>query len=161
ILAKDVTLSPQDLAARIGRDRISVLFLTTPLFNLVARESPGAFARLRYLLFGGEAVDPRRVRDVLRAGAPEHLLHVYGPTEATPFATFFPVDDVPADAVDIPIGRPISNTEVYVLDDHSRPVPIGVPGEIAIGGPGLADGYLNQPGLTAERFVAHPFRDEP
>ena len=94
------------------------------------------------MLFGGEAAEPRCVAAALRDGRPRRLLHVYGPTETTTFATWHEVRHVADDAASVPIGRPIANTEVYVLDDQLEPVPIGVPGEIYIGGPGLARGYL-------------------
>jgi aspartate racemase len=161
VLPRDVTLSPRALAAEIERNEISALFLTTALFNQVARENPGAFRPLRHLLFGGEAVEPKWVRTVLAEGAPERLLHVYGPTETTTFATWHLVEAVEDRAATIPIGRPITSTEAYVLDAWERPVPVGVPGELYIGGPGVARGYLGRPELTEEKFIPHPFSDEP
>ena len=120
--------------------------------------TPGYLRVFKQVLFGGEAVNPEPVRRVLESGGPpRRLLHVYGPTECTTFATFYPVTHVEKDAASIPIGRPISNTTAYVLDQHGNPLPIGVPGELYLGGPGLAQRYLNQPELTRERFVAHPF----
>jgi amino acid adenylation domain-containing protein len=160
VLPRDVTLSPRTLTAEIERHEISALFLTTALFNQVARENPGAFRPLRHLLFGGEAVEPKWVRKVLAEGAPGRLVHVYGPTETTTFATWHLVEAVEDEAATIPIGRPIANTEAYVLDARQRPVPIGVPGELYIGGDGLARGYLSRPELTAEKFVPDPFSDE-
>jgi acyl-CoA synthetase (AMP-forming)/AMP-acid ligase II len=81
------------------------------------------------------------------------LLHVYGPTECTTFATFYPVSGVEENARTVPIGRPISNTTAYVLDNYGNPLPVGVPGELYLGGPGVAAGYLHRPELTRERFV--------
>ncbi|MBZ5554816.1 MAG: amino acid adenylation domain-containing protein [Acidobacteriia bacterium] len=156
-IPRDVILSPQAFAKALRDQNISVMFLTTALFNQMAREAPGAFAHLRYLLFGGEAVDPRWAREVLHTHPPQRLLHVYGPTETTTFATWHPVDGVEPDAVTIPIGRPISNTEAYILDSNLQPVPIGLSGELHLGGDGLAQGYLNRPDLTAEKFIPHPF----
>jgi len=152
-----VALAPRELEAFIERRRLSVLFLTTALFNQVVREVPAAFAGLRCLLFGGEAVDARRVRQVLDRGRPGRLLHVYGPTESTTFASYQPVARVDPAAETVAIGRPLSNTRLYVLDDRFRPCPMGVPGELAIGGDGLARGYLGRPAATAERFVPDPF----
>ncbi len=82
---------------------------------------------------------------------------MYGPTESTTYASWHLVEDVPAGASTIPIGAPLSNTQLYLLDRHLEPVPPGVPGEIHIGGDGLARGYWRRPGLTAERFVPDPF----
>src|SRR6185369_7269590 len=93
---------------------ISVLFVTTALFNQIARETPGGLASLRCLLFGGELVDPTAVCTVLRDGPPARLLHVYGPTETTTFATWHRVESVlPGETV--PIGRPLANGTLYVL----------------------------------------------
>ena len=157
VIPRETVLSPSALAAELERIGISTLFVTTALFNQMARDAPAAFRFCRQVLFGGEAVEPRWVKAVLEEGGPRRLLHVYGPTEATTFATWYEVRAVAADASTVPIGRPIANTEVYVLDRHGEPVPVGVPGEICIGGPGLAAGYFRQPQLTAERFVPHPF----
>jgi amino acid adenylation domain-containing protein len=160
-ISKEVALSPQDLAAHIREQGISVMFLTTALFNQLAREVPGAFSSLREVLFGGEAVDPRWVREVLTKAPPKRLLHVYGPTESTTFATWYLVQAVAEEATTVPIGRPISNTQAYVLDSQLQPVPVGVTGELYIGGDGLARGYFNCPELTAERFIPNPFGQEP
>ncbi|MDX2705104.1 non-ribosomal peptide synthase/polyketide synthase [Streptomyces sp. PA03-6a] len=152
---RDVLLSPERLMAQIERSGITTMFVTTALFNRLAAESPGGLGRLRYLLFGGEAVDPLSVRRVLELGAPKHLLHVYGPTETTTFATWQPVERVEGGSV--PIGGPVSGNRLYVLDAALRPVPPGVAGELYVSGAGLAHGYVDRPALTAERFVASPF----
>ncbi|WP_419183617.1 non-ribosomal peptide synthase/polyketide synthase [Scytonema hofmannii] len=157
-VSKEVALSPSYFAALIREQGISVLFLTTALFNQIAQVAPSAFNSLRYLLFGGEAVDPKWVQEVLKHGRPQRLLHVYGPTENTTFTSWYLVQDVPKDATTIPIGRPIANTLLYILDKSLQPVPIGVPGELHIGGEGLARGYLNRPELTQEKFIPNPFR---
>jgi non-ribosomal peptide synthetase component F len=129
------------------------------LFNQIARDASAVLFR-RQVLFGGEAVERRWVDAALREGRPSRLLHVYGPTETTTFATWHEIRNVGARATTIPIGRPIANTEVYLLDAHGEPVAPGVPG-----GPhrraGLALGYLGRPDLTAERFIAHPFDATP
>jgi hypothetical protein len=114
------------------------------------------FHALDHLLFGGELLDPSAVRRVLAAGPPRRLLHVYGPTEATTFATWHLVTDADAQAA-IPIGRPIANTTVRILDRHGQLAPVGVRGELCIGGPGVSRGYWNRPELTAERFLADRF----
>ncbi len=161
VIPREVVLAPRAFAARLEHERVTTVFLTTALFNHVAREVPAAFGGCRTVLFGGEAVEPQWVEAVVRAAPPRRLLHMYGPTEATTFATWHDVHAVAPGTVTIPIGRPIANTEVYILDAHGEPAPVGVPGEIYIGGPGLACGYIGRPELSAERFVPHPFAAEP
>jgi amino acid adenylation domain-containing protein len=153
LFAPDVVLAPKIFAQQLKERGVTTMFLTTALFNLMAQTEPAAFGRLRNLLFGGEACDPQCIRAVLQHGAPQRLLHVYGPTESTTFASWHLVEDVPRDATTVPIGRAVSNTTLYVLDQQLQPVPVGVTGELFIGGDGLAREYLGQPELTAEKFI--------
>ncbi len=157
IMDREVVLSARTLAAELRRRGVTTMFLTTALFNQLTQEVPDLVAPLRQVLVGGEALDPRRIRAVLREGRPGRLLNGYGPTETTTFATWHQIESVPDDALTIPIGRPIANTTAYVLDRFLEPVPLGVAGELYLGGPGLARGYLGRPGLTAERFIPDPF----
>ncbi len=157
-ISLDVALSPTDFARELREQKISVLFLTTAWFNQIAAEQPDAFATNRVVLFGGEAVDPKWVRAVLKE-PPRHLLHVYGPTENTTFSTWHEIREVAPDATTIPIGKPIANSQCYILDPHLNPVPFGVPGELHVAGDGLARGYWNQPELTAQKFIPNPCRD--
>lgn len=123
----------------------------------LARELP----RLRLWIASGEAL-PVDVARRFRCAYPEaRLVNLYGQSEAAYDATAYVVDDLDEAATTVPIGRPIANVEVYVLDRHLHLAPIGAVGEIWVGGAGLARGYWNRPDLTAERFVPHPFRDEP
>jgi amino acid adenylation domain-containing protein len=154
---RETTLSPPDFVAELQQQQISILFLTTALFNQIANQIPAAFQSLKHLLFGGELVNPECVRSVLQQGKPQHLIHVYGPTENTTFSTWYEVHDVPENATAVPIGQAITNTQVYLLDAELNPVPPGVRGEIYLGGVGLARGYLNRPELTAERFLRAEF----
>ncbi|NEQ65236.1 MAG: amino acid adenylation domain-containing protein, partial [Symploca sp. SIO2D2] len=157
VITKSVILSPQEFVNYIKQQQISVLFLTTALFNQLAYSVPEAFSTLKHLLFGGEAVDPRAVKQVLDKGAPEQLLHVYGPTENTTFSSCYKVTQVAEVATNLPIGKPISNTQTYILDSQLQPVTIGVVGELHIGGDGLAIGYHKRPELTASKFIPNPF----
>ncbi len=153
IFDQEQILSPGEFASALQEAGVTTLFLTTAMFNLMAREQVSVFAGFKHVLFGGEAVDPGSVRRVLAGGKPARLLHVYGPTENTTFSTWYEINKVDDDATTVPIGRPIANTTAYVLDEHQRPVPVGVPGELYLGGDGLATGYLNRDELTAEKFV--------
>jgi amino acid adenylation domain-containing protein len=150
-----------DLGFTIGRHRVTTLFLTTALFNLAVEQQVEALRPLRQLFNGGEAASPwhfARAIEELRDGA---VIHVYGPTESTTFTCWqrMPKSFTVADA--IPIGRPIANTTVHLLDEQLRPVDVGATGELCIGGDGLARGYLNNPELTREKFIPDPFSDEP
>jgi amino acid adenylation domain-containing protein len=161
IVPQSKLLEPGSFAALLAEARVSVLFLSTGLFNQYAEQLASAFAKLRYLMFGGQAADPAIVRQLLRVGAPEHLLNGYGPTETTTFASSHTLDLLEEDTRSIPIGSPIAQTQIYILDAHRQPVPIGVRGELWIGGAGVTLGYLNRPELTQMRFVRDPFSADP
>ncbi|HEY0859107.1 MAG TPA: amino acid adenylation domain-containing protein, partial [Albitalea sp.] len=161
VVDQDTLLDPQRFAQQLLDERVSVLWLTVGLFNQVADTLAPAFARLRCLIVGGDALDPVIVERVLRCGRPQRLLNGYGPTETTTFAATFEIEAVAPGQRSIPIGRPIGNTRLYILDALGQPVPVGVAGELHIGGHGVALGYLNHPALTAERFLPDPFDDEP
>ncbi|UWU82886.1 amino acid adenylation domain-containing protein [Bradyrhizobium yuanmingense] len=143
-------------ARALEQHGVTSLFLTTALFNQYTSSIAPTLAHLKYLLCGGERGDLASFLRLLKEKGPVRLIHCYGPTETTTFATFWtcPAD---FDGSVAPIGRPIANTRVYVLDGHGAPVPFGAVGELYIGGAGVARGYLNRPELTAERFIASPF----
>src|SRR5256885_1419964 len=155
IFRPELLLTVRDFTEAMARHQITSMFLTTALFNQIAAEAPAAFRNLRQLFFGGEAADPKWVAEVLRHGPPERLLNMYGPTEGTTYATWHLIEELPENAQSVPIGRPIANTSAWVLDVKMNLVPIGVPGELHVGGDGLAIGYLNRPKLTAEKFINH------
>jgi amino acid adenylation domain-containing protein len=159
IAPKEIVLSPDKFERFLTEQGITVLFLTTELFHRLAREKPSMFRSLKWLLFGGSATDARIVRAVRSSGVTAKMLNMYGPTECTTFATFFDAAQTREEHTTVPIGRPISGTEAYVLDRNGHLVPQGVPGELCIGGQGLARGYLNHAQLTAERFRMHTLPD--
>ena len=161
VVPQEVVISPPDLAAFLRQQAITILFVTTALFRMLAAHTANVFAPVHLVLVGGDRLDPRWPRLVLEAGPPRRLLNVYGPTENTTFSCWHPICALAPDATTVPIGRPVANTAVYLLDDKRQPVPVGVPGEIYLGGDGLARGYLNLPALTAERFIQHPFSNAP
>ncbi|MGF6737219.1 amino acid adenylation domain-containing protein [Paraburkholderia atlantica] len=156
IVAMQAVADPSSFARALKQHRVTSLFLTTALFNQFTSSIAPTLAQLKYLLCGGEPNDLRSFLRVLKEEGPVRLVHCYGPTETTTFATVW---NCPADfnGSVVPIGRPISNTRAYLLDGHGEPVPFGAVGELYIGGAGVARGYLNRPELTAERFIASPF----
>jgi amino acid adenylation domain-containing protein len=156
---EEVRLQADAFIAWMADERVSSAYLP-PFFLREYREwverNPGR-AALRRLLVGVEPIPEARLAAIARAVPGLAVINGYGPTEATVCSTLY---GVPADADDerpAPIGRPVANTHVHVLDDEGAPVPAGVPGELYIGGEGLARGYLNRPGQTAARFVPDPF----
>ncbi|WP_133822061.1 non-ribosomal peptide synthetase, partial [Tahibacter aquaticus] len=158
VVPADVVLEPARLNRALVEGGVTALWLTVGLFNEYVDALGEAFAQLQHLLIGGDALDPRSVARLLgSAQRPRRLLNGYGPTETTTFATTHEITAVGDPRRSIPIGRPIGNTQVHILDAQGQPVPLGVAGELHIGGDGVARGYLNQPQLTAERFVADPF----
>ena len=155
VVEQAVLLSQAALASLLQEQAISVLWMTAGLFHQYADALMPVLAQLRYLIVGGDVLDPLVIDRVLKHGKPLHLLNGYGPTEATTFATTHEITQVGEGG--IPIGRPIANAQAYVLDAHRQLLPLGVVGELYIGGAGVAKGYLNQPQLTAETFIPNPF----
>jgi amino acid adenylation domain-containing protein len=153
---EDARLDAERLRDFIVAERITVAFVPTPLAEqLMALEWP-ADTVLRVLLTGADTL-----HRYPPPGLPFTVVNNYGPTEATVVATSAPVPPIGATDRRPSIGRPIANTQVWILDEQRRPVGIGVAGELYIGGAGVARGYRNRPELTAERFVADPFSGEP
>jgi amino acid adenylation domain-containing protein len=160
-------ISARAFLGEIERLGITVLNLPTAFWHewVVALPAGARLPRsLRLVIVGGElaTVDAYRRWQAL-AGDRVRWLNTYGPTEATVVATIWDPERQPAPPDDpvLPIGRPLPNVRAYVLDLHARPVPVGVPGELGIGGVGVAAGYLNRPDLTTERFVPDPFSTAP
>lgn len=153
-------LQPEVLRGLIQQNGVTVLHLTAGLFSQSVDSLAPALTSLRFLLVGGGAVDVAAVARVLSQSRPQHLLHCYGSTETTTFATVCEITAIDETVRRLPIGRPIANTRVYLLDGDGAPVPFGAVGELYIGGAGVARGYLNRPELTAERFLVDPFSAE-
>nr|QEO74431.1 condensation domain-containing protein [uncultured bacterium] len=149
-------LSIDELGRIVQRFGVTALWLTAGLFHAMAEHDLQALHGVRYLLAGGDVLSPEHMR-AARAALPEtRLINGYGPTENTTFTCCHPVGPEPDTSRFLPIGRPITNTRVYVLDPDLHPVPLGVSGELCTGGDGLARGYLGRPDLTAERFLPDP-----
>ena len=156
----EITWVPKDLVQQLQEQQITVMFLTVGLFDRVASTIPDGFQSLRCLIVGGEAVDSKSAQRVLERGSPQKLLNGYGPTENATFSCCYEIARIPAGATNIPIGRPVANSFAYILDSFESPVPIGVRGELYVGGDGLARCYLNRPDLTAEKFIPNPFGEK-
>jgi amino acid adenylation domain-containing protein len=146
----------------IAGEGVDTVWLTTGLFHQVVDERPGALAPIRQLLAGGDVLSPSHVRRAIQVPpAGRVLVNGYGPTESTLFTTCQAMWSPGEVREPVAIGRPVNGTQVYVLDRGFRPVPFGVPGELYIGGDGLARCYDGRPDLTADRFVPSPFAGRP
>lgn len=155
IVDKETALNAALLSRSIREQQITVMFLTTGLFNQHISADKECFHGLRYLLFGGEAASINAVRTLMSAeNPPEYLLHVYGPTENTTFSTCRYLTEMPGEGSFVSIGKAIRHSTVVVVDQHMETVEEG---ELLVGGLGLARGYLNQPELTAAKFIDNPF----
>ncbi len=161
VLLPSGALSLAELGASLARHQVSTLWLTAGLFHQMVDERLADLLALRHVLAGGDVLSPAHVRRFLEAAPASCLLiNGYGPTENTTFSCCQRLSVGSAFGASVPIGRPIANTQAYVLDGEMEPVPIGVSGELYLGGDGLARGYLKRPGQTAERFVPDPFSRE-
>lgn len=162
LVPNEILLKTDSFATFLQENQITILWLTVALFNQYALEHPNMFGGLRYLMAGGDALTPEIIYKVLAAEtAPQNLLNGYGPTENTTFTTTYNIQhELPA-GQSIPIGKPITNTTCYILDDQFNPVPVGVEGELYAGGEGVARGYLHRDDLTAEKFIQNPFTNDP
>ncbi|MEE4150887.1 amino acid adenylation domain-containing protein [Pseudomonas viridiflava] len=158
VIGQADVLSARDFQRLLLEQSVTVLWMTAGLFHQYASGLGEAFSRLRYLIVGGDVLDPAVIGRVLADSPPQHLLNGYGPTEATTFSATYEITSVGNGG--IPVGRPIGNSQVYVLDTLRQPVAVGVVGELYIGGQGVAKGYLNRPELNATQFVANPFSDD-
>ncbi|WP_095047885.1 non-ribosomal peptide synthase/polyketide synthase [Pseudomonas sp. Irchel s3h9] len=161
IIDHQTLLDPHAFGRELSSSGATILFVTTALFNQYVQLIPQALKGLRILLCGGERGDPAAFRRLLAEAPTLRIVHCYGPTETTTYATTFEVREVAENAESVPIGGPIANTQVYVLDAYQQPVPMGVTGELYIGGQGVALGYLNRADLTAEKFLCDPFSEMP
>lgn len=163
VIAPPGQLTLQELSGVLRQERISTLWLTAGLFHAMVESELEALAGVRQVLAGGDVLSPAHVQRLLEAFPPGHgLINGYGPTEATTFTSCHRLAaGERVDGAGVPIGRPIAKTSVLVLEPCGQPCPIGVPGELHIGGAGLARGYLHQPELTAEKFIADPSSPAP
>ncbi|MBP1176320.1 amino acid adenylation domain-containing protein/non-ribosomal peptide synthase protein (TIGR01720 family) [Paenibacillus sp. PvR133] len=157
LVHKDDLLDAAKLKETIRDHRITMMWLTTPLFNQLSQQDSKLFGDVKYLLVGGDVLSAPHINRVLRDNPDMNIINGYGPTENTTFSTAYHIKEEQLDSV--PIGRPIRNSTAYVVDSAFNLQPIGAWGELVVGGDGVARGYLNRPELTAERFLANPWVD--
>ncbi|MCP5053162.1 MAG: amino acid adenylation domain-containing protein, partial [bacterium] len=157
MLSGDTAYAIDKVADSIVKECITVFLITTAFFNLLVDEHPRILDHVRKAFFGGERASVEHIRRALDYAGGGKIVHAYGPTEATVYASYYPVNRIGEKEGTLPIGQPLTNTVIYILDHCRLPVPIGVTGEIHIGGSGTARGYLNRQELTAERFIPNPF----
>ncbi len=161
VLMPPATPSLEDIGDAIRRHGVTTLWLTAGLFHLMVEQRPQDLSPLRQLLAGGDVLLPGHVRLALAQMKGGRLINGYGPTECTTFTCCHSMTAANPPEDIVPIGRPISNTTVYVLDNDLQPVAIGDSGELYVGGDGLAHGYWNDPALTASKFIQNPFSGDP
>jgi aspartate racemase len=153
--------SLEDIGRLIREHGVTTLWLTSGLFNLMVEQRLEDLRPIRQLLAGGDVLSPRHVRTVLENLPECVVINGYGPTENTTFTCCHAMRSGESVAESVPIGKPVSNTQVYILDDQMNPVAPGITGEIYAAGDGVARGYLNNPAATAEKFIPDPFATDP
>ncbi|EKT63013.1 amino acid adenylation domain-containing protein [Providencia burhodogranariea] len=153
IIDREELLDPEKLKSSFINNAVSSILVTPSLFNFIIALCPDAFRTLSYLMIGGEAFNLNALRSLPPKEWPKNIYNVYGPTENTTYTLYYPIglDDLTAE--NMPLGRPINNTDVFILDKELQLVEVGVLGEIYVGGDGVARSYLNRPDLTAEKFI--------
>ena len=155
LVDEEVILDADKLGRIIQLKKITILWLTSPLFTELGNCNYKIFKPLRYLLVGGDVINPSTINKVKDSCQGIRVVHVYGPTENTTFSTYFLINKKYVES--IPIGKPISNSKVYIVDKDINLQPLRIPGEIYVSGDGLSRGYLNRSELTKEKFVENPF----
>ncbi|WP_244221665.1 non-ribosomal peptide synthetase [Corallococcus exercitus] len=162
VLAPPRALSLSELGTLLTVEGVTTLWLTAALFEQMVLHEGASLAGVRQVLAGGDVLPVPRVREHLARMAPDAVLvNGYGPTENTTFSTTHTLRAGDTVERSVPIGRPLANSTAWVLDAHLQPLPPGLPGELYVGGDGLAWGYLQRPDLTAERFIPHPHSATP
>ncbi len=157
LIDKNTMLNPFELEKYIKNNKITIMFITSALFNQLVEHNASMFENVRVILTGGEVLSVKHMNKLLKACPNIELFNVYGPTETTTFATFYKIDNF--FEKNIPIGRPLSNKMCYILDKKNRLLPIGIEGELAIGGDGVSSiGYIKREDLNNTRFIFDKFR---
>ena len=155
IIKKQDLLDPILLEKYLIDNKITILWLTAPLFNQLSESKPDMFRTVRVLLTGGDVLSPKHINAVKKYCPNLTIINGYGPTENTTFSTCFTIDKYYEDS--IPIGFPIANSTCYIVSPTLKLLPIGVSGELLVGGDGVSRGYLNNAQFTAKKFISNPF----
>ncbi|URZ18501.1 non-ribosomal peptide synthetase [Clostridium felsineum] len=153
---KNLILNGSALENYIEQNKITIMLMPTPLFNQYSESNIKVFRKLNYLLVGGDVLCKRYVSKITRAYKNLKLINIYGPTENTVISTAYEVKENLAEG-EVPIGKPISNSTAYIMDDNDNLLPVGVPGELCVGGAGISSGYLNRKDLTKKKFIENPY----
>lgn len=161
VIDKTTMQNPDQLAEKL--QNCTMVFMTTALLNHMVKLAPQAFDKLKAIFFGGEAANTETLHALLNRKKQKNpklkIINLYGPAENTTSSTYYIVEKLDTKALTVPIGKAINNNQVYIVDENLQPVPIGAPGELLVGGAGLAKEYVNLPDLTKEKFIINPFLD--
>jgi len=161
LVKENYLLSGPRFKSFIENQKINITFITTAYFNHLVDNYPSSVALFDKIYFGGEKVSVKHVKEAMRyQKKPRAIVHVYGPTENATFSTYYEARNDTLFKESVPIGKPVNNTRIFILDEDFQPVPVGVPGEICLAGAGLARGYLNDPGLTRDKFLEIHLEDD-
>lgn len=158
IIKKSELLDPNSLKKYLINNKITILWLTAPLLNQLCESNPDMFKTVRCLLTGGDVLSPKHINLIKKACPNLTIINGYGPTENTTFSTCFTINDYYNES--IPIGYPISNSTCYIVSKDMNLLPIGIPGELVVGGDGVAEGYINNKDFTNIKFLSSPFNND-
>lgn len=155
LISEEKLIEMAYLTAWIKQQKVSLFYIPTALFNVLIDWDVLALQNVRKILFGGENPSNQHIRKALNHLGPDKLIHVYGPTETTVFSTYYPVQKLEESELRLPIGFPLTHTQLYILDKQGQLLPPNLIGELYIGGKGVTQGYLNRSELTQEKFVSN------
>lgn len=158
LVEEDVLLDIELLRNEIVKSNATIMWVSSPLFNQLSQTNEKLFEGIRVLLVGGDVLSPKNINLVKNACDGITIINGYGPTENTTFSTTYKIDKEYKSS--IPIGKPIANSTAYVLNDFNNIQPLGVIGELCVGGDGVSKGYLNREDLNGERFIKDPFNKD-
>ncbi len=160
VIKKEITMDINKLSDIIDKQDVKAMILPTPLFNSYGIEKPSMFKNLEYLIVGGDVILPKAISKSLAICKNLKIVNAYGPTENSVISTEYIVSEKWNEDKTVPIGKPISNSTAYIMDKNNKLLPIGVAGELCVGGDGVARGYLNREDLNKEKFIENPYVKE-